>query len=174
MRLTLCRAGLALAAVAFCLSAPARGAINSMNLCARYDATKANIAFQVYSSRATRIELDIYATPSGAQEAARYVMTKGANNVWSANVVVGSIQAQGVTGAVYYGYRAWGPNWPYNSAWVKGSSSGFISDVDSAGNRFNPNKLLFDPYALEISHDPLNPNSTDGTVYASGASYRTI
>jgi len=80
----------------------------------------------------------------------------------------------GFTGPVYYGYRAWGPNWPYVSTWVKGSSAGFISDVDSAGNRFNPNKLLFDPYARELSHDPVNPSQLDGTIYASGASYRLV
>jgi isoamylase len=33
-------------------------------------------------------------------------------------------------------------------------SAGFVSDVDAQGNRFNPNKLLFDPYARELSHDP--------------------
>jgi glycogen operon protein len=46
--------------------------------------------------------------------------------------------------------------------------------VDANGNRFNPNKLLIDPYAHEISHDPLNASWTDGTVYASGASYRSL
>lgn len=173
MRINLIRAGL-LAAAALCASPQAVAAINSMNLGARYDATQANIMFQVYSSRATRIELELYANPAGSQEVARYLMTKGANNVWTTNVVVASIQAQGVTGPVYYGYRAWGPNWPYSSGWTKGSSTGFISDVDTAGNRFNPNKLLFDPYAREISQDPLNPNSADGTLYASGASYRAI
>ena len=61
-----------------------------------------------------------------------------------------------IDGAVYYGYRAWGPNWPYNASWTKGSAAGFISDVDASGNRFNPNKLLLDPYALELSHDPIN------------------
>ncbi|MFY9856072.1 MAG: alpha-amylase family glycosyl hydrolase, partial [Terracidiphilus sp.] len=75
---------------------------------------------------------------------------------------------------VYYGYRAWGPNWPYSASWTKGSSVGFISDVDANGNRFNPNKLLLDPYAKEISQDPLNAFNQDGTIFASGASYRTI
>jgi isoamylase len=75
---------------------------------------------------------------------------------------------------VYYGYRAWGPNWPFSNSWTKGSSAGFISDVDAQGNRFNPNKLLIDPYAHEISHDPVNATWTDGTVYASGASYRNV
>ena len=36
---------------------------------------------------------------------------------------------------------------------------GFISDVDGSGNRFNPNKLLLDPYAQEISQDP-SPDTT--------------
>ena len=48
-----------------------------------------------------------------------------------------------------------------------------IADVDASGNRFNPNKLLFDPYALELSHDPLNPSNSDATVFASGPTHRT-
>jgi glycogen operon protein len=75
---------------------------------------------------------------------------------------------------VYYGYRAWGPNWPYNSSWTKGSTAGFIADVDSAGNRFNPNKLLLDPYALESSHDPQTPTQREGKFYASGPQYRAL
>ncbi|MBI3283393.1 MAG: glycogen-debranching protein [Burkholderiales bacterium] len=162
------------AAAALAVNTGAHAAINSMNLGARYDANKANISFQIYSSRATRIELSVYASAYGSQEVARYVLNKGANNVWSTSVVVSALQALGVTGPVYYGYRAWGPNWPYNTGWSKGSSAGFISDVDAAGNRFNPNKLLIDPYALEISHDPVNASWSDGTVYASGATYRAI
>jgi isoamylase len=96
------------------------------------------------------------------------------SNIFSGSIPVAALQAAGITGPVYYGYRAWGPNWPFSSAWTKGSAAGFISDVDAAGNRFNPNKLLIDPYAREISHDPINAKWTDGTVYASGASYRNI
>jgi isoamylase len=70
---------------------------------------------------------------------------------------------------VYYGYRAWGPNWPYVSTWTKGSATGFVSDVDASGNRFNPNKLLLDPYAREMSQDPNTPSCLDGTIYASPA-----
>ncbi|KFA91687.1 isoamylase [Archangium violaceum] len=145
----------------------------SWTLGAQYDATKSNITFRVYSSRATRIEVYIYKTPKGAQEVAKYVLTKNTSNVWSTTVSVATLKnTYGVTGPVYYGYRAWGPNWTYNSGWTKGSSLGFVSDVDAQGNRFNPNKLLMDPYALEISHDPINPNNTDGTVYATGATHR--
>jgi glycogen operon protein len=89
-------------------------------------------------------------------------------------VPTSTLSTQGLGGTLYYGYRAWGPNWPYNASWTKGSSLGFISDVDAAGNRFNPNKLLTDPYALELSHDPTTATMSNGTIYASGATYRSI
>jgi len=154
--------------------APVNAAIDSQRLGARYDATNSNIVFRVYSSRASRVELDIFAVDYGAPEVATYPLTKDADDVWSVTVPVSALQAAGAIGTVFYGYRAWGPNWPYSSSWVKGSAAGFIADVDASGNRFNPNKLLFDPYALELSHDPINPNNSDGTVFASGASYRTL
>jgi glycogen operon protein len=154
--------------------APARADIGSQHLGARYDASRSSIVFRVYSSRATRIELDLYPAASGVPEAAKYVLTQDANDVWSVTVPVSALRAAGVSGTVYYGFRAWGPNWPYDPAWTKGSTTGFVSDVDAAGNRFNPNKLLFDPYALELSHDPVNPNNSDGTVYASGEKYRAL
>ncbi|MES2047317.1 MAG: isoamylase [Pseudomonadota bacterium] len=176
MRLNKLLAGmlLATASVMALPSSCAYAAINSMNLGAKYDGTQANISFKIYSSRATRIELNVYANAYGSQEVAKYVLTKDASNVWSTNAVVSALQALGVTGPVYYGYRAWGPNWPYSTSWTKGSNVGFISDVDAAGNRFNPNKLLTDPYALEISHDPTNASNADGTFFATGATYRNI
>ncbi|MGD9585086.1 MAG: glycogen-debranching protein [Lysobacterales bacterium] len=158
-----------------CLAASnaATAAINTQNLGARYDATQANINFKVYSSRATRVELWLYKAGAGAQERVRYVMSRDASNVWSKTASVATLKnTYGITGTVYYGYRAWGPNWPYNNLWKKGTSTGFISDVDAGGNRFNPNKLLIDPYALEISQDPNTATCPDGTIYASGASHR--
>lgn len=155
-------------------STPAHAAINPNKLGASYDATKANVAFKVYSSRATRIELYLYSTATGSAEKARYVMTAGAGGVWSATIPVTTLNSQGLSGTLYYGYRAWGPNWPYSTSWVKGSATGFVSDVDAVGNRFNPNKLLSDPYALELSHDPTTATMTNGTIYASGALYRNI
>lgn len=159
-------------ALAVALPAPAVAAINPAQLGARYDATQSSITFKVYSSRATRVELWLYAQASGAQERARVVLAKGAGDIWSATVSASQLSAWGITGTVYYGYRAWGPNWPYAAGWTKGSLAGFSSDVDAQGNRFNPNKLLIDPYALEISHDPQTPSMTDGTVYASGPLHR--
>ncbi len=156
------------------LASPAYAAINASKLGAAYDATKANVTFKVYSSRATRIELFLYSTATGSQEKARYVLTAGAGGVWSTTLPVSTLGSRGLTGTLYYGYRAWGPNWPYSASWVKGSATGFVTDVDTAGNRFNPNKLLTDPYALELSHDPTTATMSNGTVYASGALYRNI
>lgn len=135
-----------------------------------------HLTFRVYSSRATRLEVNLYAARSGADEKLRYTLTKNAStNVWSVTVPVSSLTGAGI-GTVYYGYRAWGPNWPYSASWSKGSSVGFVSDVDASGNRFNPNKLLLDPYALEVSHDPQGPASGvySNAVYATGAANRAL
>jgi isoamylase len=169
------RKSLIAAMVAFvCINHPASAAINASQLGAKYDSTKSNLSFKVYSSRATRIELYLYSAATGAAEKAHYVMTQGSNGVWSLTLSSLTLSSLGLSGTVYYGYRAWGPNWPYNASWTKGSSTGFISDVDASGNRFNPNKLLLDPYALEMSHDPTTATNSNGTIYASGATYRNV
>jgi glycogen operon protein len=151
-----------------------RAEIDAQHLGAKYDATRSNITFRLFSSRATRIELDLYAVSYGAPELAKYLLTKDTDNVWSVTVPAADLRAAGIGEAVFYGYRAWGPNWPYSSDWSKGSAAGFIADVDTSGNRFNPNKLLFDPYALELSHDPLNSSNIVTAVFASGQNNRTL
>ncbi|WP_330456073.1 isoamylase [Streptomyces sp. NBC_00820] len=157
------------------LAVPAAAATGAP-LGARYDASGTQVEFRVYSSRATRIDLYLYRTATGSQEAAALQLTKdAATGVWSVTVPVTTLQQQyGITGPVYYGYRAWGPNWPYSASWTKGSTAGFVTDVDAAGNRFDPNKLLTDPYARELSHDPLTPAATDRTVYGTGPQYRAV
>jgi glycogen operon protein len=154
---------------------PASAGIDTQSLGGRYDATGSTITFRVYSARATRIGVYLYRVATGEQERVSYVLSKDATtSVWSTSVSVATLQnTYGITGAVYYGYRAWGPNWPYTSSWTKGSSAGFISDVDANGNRFNPNKLLLDPYTREVSHDPLRPGMTNQAIYLSGSN-RTV
>jgi glycogen operon protein len=157
------------------LSSAAAAAINALNLGARFDEAQAHLTFRVYSSRATRIDLYLYAQPTGAPEVASVPLTKDEPTaVWSTTLPVSTLRTQlGLTGTIYYGYRAWGPNWPFTAAWTKGSAAGFLTDVDPEGNRFNPNKLLLDPYAREVSHDPVTPAQPDGTIYASGPEHRT-
>lgn len=79
----------------------------------------------------------------------------------------------GVGHGTLYGFRCWGPNWPHVPAWTRhNSGAGFIADVDPEGNRFNPNKVLFDPYAPELSHNLLAPEipltSGDEGVFGTG------
>ena len=129
---------------------------------AHYSADGGSIIFRVASTRATRIEVWLYDAPTNA--AARdhvALQPEAGGSVWRAEVPAGS-------GTVYYGYRVWGPNWPYDASWQPGSDAGWIADVDSAGNRMNPNKLVFDPYARELSNDPTTPAQGDTTPYATG------
>ena len=154
---------------------PARAAVDSQSLGGRFDAAKANITFRVFSSRATKMVVDVYAAPTGAQEKVELELTKdAATNIFAATVSVADLHSGGVTGTVYYGYRAWGPNWPFAEGWTKGSSTGFVTDVDAAGNRFNPNKLLLDPYAREVSHDPRTPDQNSEAPYRSGPESRGV
>ena len=66
--------------------APASAAINPNKLGASFDATRANLTFKVYSSRATRIELYLYSAATGTAEKARYIMNLGTGGVWSASI----------------------------------------------------------------------------------------
>lgn len=127
--------------------------------------TDGNGTFAVYSKNATKILLEIYTEAYGKEFAYDYWMEKGSDDVWRAKI--GEINS-----GTLYAFRAWGPNWTFNENWKRGgSSAGFVADFDAAGNRFNPNKLLFDPYSKEISHDKSNPvalGSLNGGMYGTG------
>ena len=130
---------------------------------AHWDPTHSEVVFRVGSTRATRVELDLFDQPAGAAAVKTIVMDRDGDSTFIAHVAAADLPA-----AIYYGYRAWGPNWPYDASWTPGSAAGWIADVDAQGNRMNPNKLVFDPYALELSHDPQTPAQGDGTAYAVG------
>jgi len=121
-----------------------------------YDAT-----FALYSKNATKVLLEIYEKPNGVAAKYDYWMTKGSDDIWR-------VKVSNLPDVVYYGFRLWGPNWPYNSQWKRGNSAaGFITDVDGNGNRFNPNKVVYDPYGKEMSHDKSNP-TVMGTTHNPG------
>jgi isoamylase len=105
------------------------------------------INFSVYSERATKMQVLLFDAPDEALPAQQFDMTPQ-GQVW--NVFVSGIGLHQI-----YGYVAWGPNWPYDPNWKPGTITGFQADVDSAGNRFNPNKLLFDPWA-RMATGPFN------------------
>lgn len=141
---------------------------------ARYTEAGDAIEFRVYSGPATRVELWIYQEAFGAEEVLRRALEPLEAGLWGTVVPVQEIEAALGAGPIYYGYRAWGPNWPHDPAWRPGTTVGFRSDVDGEGNRFNPNKLLADPYARELSHDPRHELHLDSSVYASGPAFRHI
>ena len=125
------------------------------------------VEFGLYSSKATKIMLEVYEEAFGADAVAEFWMEKGNDKIWRAKI-------QGLKKNGFYAYRVWGPNWPYNAAWKRGNSdAGFITDADGSHNRFNPNKVVYDPYAKELSHDDdsvaLAEAGLDGRVYATGA-----
>lgn len=114
-----------------------------------------DVTFAVYSKNATKVLLEIYETETSSTNTNKaygtdarydYWMEKGSDNIWRAKITA-------VPEKTYYAYRVWGSNWTFNSSWTRGNSAeGFVSDVDDNG-RFNPNKVVFDPYTREISHD---------------------
>jgi isoamylase len=130
-----------------------------------------DLEVRVRAPHATRVELCLFAESLGAKEAARLPMQHDAGT-FKLHVDAAALHAAGLDGTIYYGLRAFGPNWPWDASFVPGTEIGFKSDVDDAGNRMNPNKLLLDPYALEVSHDPINVSNGDGSVYRTGDSTR--
>lgn len=119
---------------------------------AAVDAASSTVIFRVYSHHATRMEVCFHAAARGPEVFRAPLQRDG--DGWSRTFALHDLQGQGLAMPFYYGYRAWGPNWIFDPQWCPGSTRGFLADVDDAGNRFNPNKLLIDPYTLELSHDP--------------------
>jgi isoamylase len=126
------------------------------------------VNFSVYSENATRLEVLLFDDPESALPAQQYELARR-GDVW--NVFV-----EGLGEGQYYGFVAWGPNWPYDEEWFPGSTAGFLTDVDFDGNRFNPNKLLFDPWskALHRDHDWSKGSTASGPdryqqTYAAGS-----
>ncbi len=88
--------------------------------------------FALYSAHATKVEVCIF-DESGSQERERIVLPEHSHQIWHGYL-------PDVTPGTIYGYRVHGPYEP------------------DAGHRFNPNKLLIDPYAGsyrgELKWDP--------------------
>jgi isoamylase len=103
------------------------------------------VNFAVYSENATRLELLLFDDPESNRPTRQFEM-KRFGDVWNLFV-------EGVGLGQHYGYIAWGPNWVYDPKWIPGRVDGFLADVDEHGNRFNPNKLLMDPWAKAVHRD---------------------
>ena len=99
---------------------------NSYPLGATWDGKGVN--FALFSEHATRVELCLFETVDADKETHRIPLTEHTDRVWHAylpEVLPGQL----------YGYRVYGPYTP------------------EEGHRFNPNKIVLDPYARSIGRD---------------------
>jgi isoamylase len=129
---------------------------------AEWDEATGTASFAVYAPVATRVLLEFYPDAVGADAVADAEMARCPDGVWRARI-------GGIEPGVLYAFRVWGPGWDVAQDWTRGDSgAGFTADFDTVGNRFNPNKVLFDPYAREISHNLSHP-ALAGTQGATGA-----
>jgi len=85
----------------------------------------AGVNFALFSENATGVELCIYDHEDGNQEVKRIRITEQTDQVWH-------VYLPEARPGLRYGYRVYGPYDPHK------------------GHRFNPSKLLFDPYAKAI------------------------
>jgi isoamylase len=90
------------------------------------------VNFALFSANATKVELCLF-DEKGEKELERIELPEYTDEVWHVHIA-------GLTAGTVYGYRVHGPYEP------------------EAGHRFNPNKLLLDPYAKahvgELRWDP--------------------
>ena len=98
---------------------------HGQQLGANFDGKGVN--FALFSAHAERVELCLF-DPSGKTEIARLELPEYTDEIWHGYV-------PDLQPGALYGYRVYGPYDPEN------------------GHRFNPNKLLIDPYAREQEGD---------------------
>ncbi|MBI3896419.1 MAG: glycogen debranching protein GlgX [Acidobacteria bacterium] len=85
----------------------------------------AGVNFAIFSEHATRVGLCLFDFPDAEHESARIALPEQTDLVWHGYL-------PGILPGQLYGYRVHGPYEP------------------SAGHRFNPNKVVLDPYAKGI------------------------
>jgi isoamylase len=103
------------------------------------------VNFSVYAANAERVEILLFDDPESDRPTQQFPLTQY-GEVWN-------LYIEGVGEGQHYGYVAWGPNWTHDERFYPGSVIGFRADVDEAGNRYNPNKLLIDPYTKVVHRD---------------------
>jgi|HigsolmetaAR202D_1030399.scaffolds.fasta_scaffold00835_12 glycogen debranching enzyme GlgX len=84
--------------------------------------------FAIFSQYATKVELCLFDSPEAEYESERIVLQERTDHVWHGFL-------PGVGAGQVYAYRVYGPYAP------------------EQGHRFNPAKLLIDPYARAITND---------------------
>ncbi|MBR2069544.1 MAG: hypothetical protein IJ877_07270 [Candidatus Gastranaerophilales bacterium] len=140
------------------------------SLGAKYNKHEGTVEFKLYSENATHVLLCIFNKPQG-EDAVMTLDMEREGNIFKTSVKDYVLNCH--KKPVYYGYRVFGPNWPYKEDYKPGTNIGFISKFDKNKNRFNPNKLAYDPYCKELSHlvSEVNPSMN---LFRSGADFYLI
>ena len=137
----------------------------------KYNETTKTVDFKLFSKNATKILLCIFDKAQGEDPIMTLNMEKGENDIWSTSVKDYILNCHKNT--IFYGYRVFGPNWEYDENFEPGTVIGFKSKFDEKGNRFNPNKIAFDPYTTELSHLPSDVNP-GFNMFRSGSNFHVI
>ncbi|HRL48278.1 MAG TPA: alpha-amylase family glycosyl hydrolase [Propioniciclava sp.] len=130
---------------------PDQWAVGAWPLGAHVDLASGDTTFAVAAPQATRLTVEFFPRAQGADAEASFPLAQGPDGVWRGRF-------SGARHGTLYGFRAWGTNWSFDPDWTPGSLAGFVSDRDADFNHLNPNKVLFDPYAREVTHNPLSLN----------------
>jgi isoamylase len=88
--------------------------------------TGVGVNFALFSEHATKVELCLFDSPDAPKETTRLVLPEHTDMVWHAFLPDARPNQ-------LYGYRVHGPYDP------------------AAGHRFNPNKVVMDPYAKSVA-----------------------
>ena len=88
------------------------------------------VNFALFSEHATRVELCLFDTPEAESESLTIPLTEHTDMVWHGYL-------PDVRPGQLYGYRVHGPYQPHN------------------GHRFNPHKVVLDPYARVVARAPV-------------------
>jgi len=97
----------------------------------------AGVNFSIFSENATRIELCLFDSPEAKRESERIVLPEQTDMVWHCYL-------RDVRPGQLYGYRVYGPYDP------------------RAGHRFNPAKVVLDPYSKGIGRSTVWDDSLHG------------
>ncbi len=142
------------------------------NLGANLDNEGKKVNFSLYSKNATMVILCIFDEAKGQDPLMNLVMKKQeGKDIWETSVKTYALKD--LKEPFFYGYRIFGPNWEYRDDFEVGTSIGFKCKADENGNRFNPNKLAYDPYSKELSHLPSDV-SENLEMFRSGDDYYLI
>lgn len=146
-------------------------ASDKTSLGAKYNKETKCVEFKLYSKNATKVLLCIFEKPQGEDPIMVLNMERIEGDIFYTAVKNYILNCD--KHPIYYGFRVFGENFEYKENYEAGSNIGFISKFDKNNNRFNPNKIAYDPYSQELSHLPTDVNP-GYNMFRSGGNFHLI